>query len=325
MTNMEKIRLCQEIVDQIQADSRRPVCRLKLSRGDFAVTDSHLGGVPYVPHGGQVPTSDDGDQLWLCAQFNFAQMPPLEGFPAEGILQLFLPDWDLDGGFGLLGEDCTVQDEWKIAWYPAVDRSVTMEECAAKMAVPWGEASKAKMPRSAHRIDLQDIEKGNTRLWRCPDVPLKMEFLPAETEGVNDEDFRFDTLFAAALAARLPGADPKQFMPYALDDDTPEEREALNRIREQSERGGCKIGGYPRYYQDDPRQYSEEAGKPLEEWDTLLFQLDDDPYTYPAGEIGKDLGEMDIPLNGGTLNLLIRAGDLKNRDFSRVLAQWACT
>ena len=35
---------------------------------------------------------------------------------------------------------------------------------------------------------------------------------------------------------------------------------------------------------------------------------------------------MDLYLGGfGSLNLLIRAEDLKNRDFSRVLAQWACT
>lgn len=325
MTNMEKIRLCQEIVDQIQAESRRPVCRLHLSREAFAVTESHLGGVPYVPRDGQIPVDEDGSQLWLCAQINFAQMPHLADFPESGILQFFLPDWDVDGGFGLLGEDRTVQDEWKIAWYPAIDGSVTMEECAAKMAVPWAEASKAHMPRPAHKFDLQDIEKGNTRLWRCPDVPLKMTFLPSETEGVNHEDYRFDALFAAALKARLPGTDPKELLPYRLRDDTPEEWEAVRKIRDQIENGGCKIGGYPRYYQDDPREYGEEIGKPLEEWDTLLFQLDDDPFTYPAGEIGKDLEEMDIPLNGGTLNFVIRAEDLRNRDFSRVLAQWACT
>lgn len=325
MTNMEKIQLCQEIVDRIQAESRRPVCRLRLSREPFGVTDSHLGGVPYVPHDGQIPAGDDGSQLWLCAQINFAQMPPMEGFPRRGVLQFFLPDWDPDGGFGLLGEDRTIQDDWKIAWYPEVDESVTMEECAAKMAFPWAEASKKNMPRPAHKFDLKDIEEGRDRLWRCPDVPLKMSFLPAETEGVNHEEFRFDTLFAAALKARIPGAEPEDFMPYRLRGETSEEREALDRVRRQIENGGCKIGGYPRYYQDDPREYGEEVGKPLEEWDTLLFQLDDDPYTYPAGEIGTELGEMDIPLNGGTLNFVIRAEDLKNRDFSRVLAQWACT
>lgn len=101
----------------------------------------------------------------------------------------------------------------------------------------------------------------------------------------------------------------------------PEEQEILNNIRSQISIGGCKLGGYPYYCQDDPRLYSEECGKPLEEWDTLLFQLDDDTFMFPAG----DIGEMDFNLNGGTLNFLIRSEDLKNRNFSRVIAQWSCS
>lgn len=158
-------------------------------------------------------------------------------------------------------------------------------------------------------------------MWRTPDSPLKMTFLPVEQEEINHEDFRFNALFAAALTARLPGVNPKDYMPYGLHADTSEEREALNKIRKQIEIGGCKLGGYPRYCQDDPRLYSKECGKPLEEWDTLLFQLDDDTFTFPAG----DIGGMDFSLNGGTLNFLIRSEALKNRDFSQVLAQWACS
>lgn len=52
------------------------------------------------------------------------------------------------------------------------------------------------------------------------------------------------------------------------------------------------MGGYLNYLQDDPQE---------------------------------DIGGMDLDLNGGPLNFVIRAQDLKNRDFSRVLAQWVCT
>lgn len=127
-------------------------------------------------------------------------------------------------------------------------------------------------------------------------------------------------LFAAALKKRLPEADPEMFTPYGLWDETPDNREspnrkALERILNQIECGGCKMGGYPRYYQDDPRLYGDD----LSAWEIFLFQLDDDTFTYPAGDI--DLGS----LNGGTLNFLIRSNDLQNLDFSQVLAQWACT
>ena len=77
MTSMERIQACQTIVDRIQQESRRPVCRIGMSRQPFAITDSHLGGVPYVPHQEKIPTDLGGSQLWLCAQINFAQMPPM--------------------------------------------------------------------------------------------------------------------------------------------------------------------------------------------------------------------------------------------------------
>lgn len=342
MTNMEKIQLCQEIVNQIQEESKRPACYLEFSKEHFGVTDSHLGGVPYVPHNKKIPADEDGNQLWLCAQINFAQMPRLEGFPEEGILQIFLSDMGLDD-FGLCGEetgDGTSQDDWKIAWYPEVDGSVTMEECEAKMAVPWAKASKKNMPRPAHKFDLQEIENGDVDLWRCPNVPLKIIFRPAVQEGVGDEEYLFNELFCAALKARLPDADSDEFDTCELRSDVPEEREALDRLEKQMERGGCKIGGHPRYYQSDPREnpyrgmteellkrYSippEEVRKALARtaWDTLLFQLDDDFTCFPAGE----MDDMDLYLGGcGSMNLLIRAEDLKKRDFSHVLAQWACT
>lgn len=327
MTNMEKIQICQEIIDQIQAESRRPVCRIHLSQEPFAITDSHLGGTPYVPKGRQIPTDNDGNQLWLCAQINFSQIPQIENFPSEGILQIFLSDFDCDGGFGLYSaENGIIQGDWRMVYYPTIDeKDITESECRAKMTVPWEEASKENMPRPAHQFDLQDIKDGRIKLWRCPNIPLKMTFLPSEQEGINQDDYRFETLFAAALASRLPDENPEAFMPYKLDGETSEEREILTKIRSQIKQGGCKIGGYPTYDQDDPRLYSEEQGVQLEEWDILLFQLDDAPYTYPAGEIRKDLGYMDMNLNGGTLNFLIRSQDLKDRNFSQVLADWACT
>ncbi len=303
MTNIEKIRLCQKVLDEIQEESKRPVCRLRFSKEDYCITDSHLGGVPYLPKDGVYPMGESGQILWLCAQINFAQMPPIENFPKEGILQFFLSDWEYDGGFGLYENSIEyniVQGHWKVYWYPKIDSMVTKEECFAKMPVAW-EAKK--------------------ELWRTPDEPLKMSFLPIEQEGVTHEDFRFDILFESALKQYLPEADLKEFEPYGAlwketqtDVNSPN-RKALQQILEQMQGGGCKIGGYPTYCQSDPRWYGDN----LSEWDTLLFQLDDDTFTYEAGDVE------DFNLNGGTLNFLIRLEDLKNRDFSRVLADWACT
>ena len=316
MTNMEKIRLCQEIVDRIQQESSRPACYLEFSQEPFGITDSHLGGVPYVPRDGEIPTDEKGSQLWLCAQINFAQMPHLDGFPDRGIFQLFASDFDADGGFGFYAGECEEQSGWKAVYYEEVDSSVTEAECAAKMAVPWEEASKKNMPRPAHKFDLKDIEEGRAELWRIPAHPLKISFRPVVQDVIGDNDFRFDDLFAAELERRLPGADPEEFMPYELRDETDEERETLRRVRDQIESGGCKLGGYAYFEQYDIREDNEERAA----WDILLFQLRDDFTDFPAGEFP----EMDLYLGGlGALNILIRPEDLANRDFSRVLGYWA--
>ena len=316
MTKMVKIQLCQEIVDRIQQESKRPACYLEFSKEPFGIADSHLGGVPYVPRDGEIPTDENGSQLWLCAQINFAQMPHLDGFPDRGIFQLFASDFDADGGFGFYAGECEEQSGWKAVYYEEVDSSVTEAECAAKMAVPWEEASKKNMPRPAHKFDLKDIEEGRAELWRIPAHPLKISFRPVVQDVIGDNDFRFDDLFAAELERRLPGADPEEFMPYELRDETDEERETLRRVRDQIESGGCKLGGYAYFEQYDIREDDEERAA----WDILLFQLRDDFTDFPAGEFP----EMDLYLGGfGALNILIRPEDLKNRDFSQVLGYWA--
>lgn len=322
MTNMEKIQLCQEIVNQIQAESKRPMCGLRFSREPFGLTDSHLGGTPYLPRDASYPIGEDGQPLWLCAQINFAQMPPMEGFPTEGILQFYLSDWRYDGCFGLdSGEGPLAQDQWRVLYYPTVDGTITEAECLEKMPILWEEAGVENMGRPQNSLDKDSIkyakQYGSTpSLWRAPDKPVKMDFVPAEPEGVRATDFRFERLFAQALKARLPDADPGEFRIYRLRGETPEEKEILGQIDRQIASGGCKLGGYPEFTQDDPRLYAEDLGLPLEEWDTLLFQLDD---------LDGGAKDADLSLNGGTLNFLIRSEDLRNRDFSQALAQWACT
>ncbi len=299
-SNMEKILCCQRIVDKIQMESKRPVCRLTFSQEVFSITDSHLGGVPYLPHGQEYPVGADGQRLWLCAQINFAQMPVMEGFPQEGILQFFLSDWDYDGGFGLYSESPVAieQGQWRVLYYPYIDESVTEAECKEKMPI---------------------LQEGDENLWRTPSVPMKMDFLPVDAEGVGDTDYRFEKYFADELSHCLPDADTEAYLPYSLYGDMPAEQELWQQIQNQINIGGCKIGGYPRYEQDDPRLYSQACQRDLEVWDTLLFQLDDHTFTFPAGDA------TDFDLNGGTLNFLIRSEDLKNRDFSAVLAQWSCS
>lgn len=61
--------------------------------------DSKFLGAPFFPVGNTYPTDKNGKPMVLLAQLNFEQIPNLENFPKDGILQLFLSaeSWYDDG------------------------------------------------------------------------------------------------------------------------------------------------------------------------------------------------------------------------------------
>lgn len=72
--------------------------------------------------------------------------------------------------------------------------------------------------------------------------------------------------------------------------------------------GGCRIGGYATFSQDDPRM-----SKPNEDWQ-LLFQMDS------VNEHGFDIMWGDV----GVANFFIRPNDLAALNFDRIWYNWDC-
>jgi uncharacterized protein YwqG len=54
------------------------------------VTSSHLRGQPYWPRNLPYPMDAAGAPMVMLVQLNFAEMPPLPGYPTTGLLQFFL-------------------------------------------------------------------------------------------------------------------------------------------------------------------------------------------------------------------------------------------
>jgi uncharacterized protein YwqG len=50
--------------------------------------------LPYLPKGMSYPQTPEGEYLHLLAQINFAEVPSLEPFPKQGILQFFIANCD---------------------------------------------------------------------------------------------------------------------------------------------------------------------------------------------------------------------------------------
>jgi uncharacterized protein YwqG len=72
---------------------------------------SKLGGTPYMELDAAFPLNAQGIQLCFLAQLNFAEIPPIEGFPSEGLLQFYIFD---DGLYGLNEEEPERQDNFRI-------------------------------------------------------------------------------------------------------------------------------------------------------------------------------------------------------------------
>jgi hypothetical protein len=88
--------------------------------GEAAATtayQSKIGGTPYLPKNAEYPYhAEKKHPLTLVAQINFAEVPPLPGFPERGILQVFVDG--LDYGLGNDFENLSEQAGWRIMYYP---------------------------------------------------------------------------------------------------------------------------------------------------------------------------------------------------------------
>lgn len=89
---------------------------------DTSLWQSKFLGRPYFPKSASFPRTEQGDYLYLLAQINFAEVPPLKGFPRKGILQFYLSNTDL---YGADFENPTRQDGFRVMYHadPEMDKS----------------------------------------------------------------------------------------------------------------------------------------------------------------------------------------------------------
>ncbi|NES71082.1 MAG: DUF1963 domain-containing protein [Okeania sp. SIO2D1] len=77
--------------------------------------ESKFGGLPYLPRTIDYPTNKKGEYLKLLAQLNFSEMPLLENFPTQGILQFYIDGNDPSHGLDIYAP--TNQDGFKILYF----------------------------------------------------------------------------------------------------------------------------------------------------------------------------------------------------------------
>ena len=250
-----------------------PCAKIKLSPDPCDIFDSKVGGLPYLSKDAEAPTDAKGNKLYLLAQINCEDIENLPDFPHSGMLQFFISDDDL------YGSTLTVpspQKDWRVVYYPEIDRSVDDSDVAAVYS------------------DMPEIE------FTPISHECKMTFEMA-SEGLTTGDYRFEQLFIKRWNEEFPEDEATGI--FDLDDDVFD----VIYSGEDASNPTHRMGGYPFFTQIDPRD--EDSAQ----YDTLLFQLDTD-FRPGIGVMWGDVGVGNFFINREALKRLDFSDVLYNWD-----------
>lgn len=224
-----------KIYECLKEATRKPVIRFHVRKKETGLLDSKIAGSYYIPKGMGIPVNEKtGKELYLLAQLNFAKLPPLEDFPAKGILQLFIAGDD--DVYGVDFDDPCKQASWQVRYFEQVPEVVEDEEIH------------------------EPIYEADTSLPYPNDSSYAL-YGVLDQQMITLTDYRFDEYFKTCCINELP-SDITKF--YDLDEKT---RDTLFELIENLD---CQVGGYPYFTQADPRGYGDLE----KDYEILLFQLD---------------------------------------------------
>lgn len=282
MTDKE---LALEICAEIRAAHSKLCLPYHLEAGEPGITDSKVGGMPYLPKGEEWPVDGRGVSMAFLAQIDCTQLSALPDFPHTGLLQFFI---GADDVYGMDFDHMTNQDGFRVIY---------------RETAPPADAVDARVlptPPEAYYTPLGD-------------KPCRVVFGSVQKQGVPDSDFLFQSLFLKQWNQRRPEKPLKSIWDfYRL---FPKEERDYAIFDEEDEDDGYahhQLDGYPFFTQTDPRIEVERYS----EFDTLLFQLDSDRGTGPH--------DLVLWGDCGVGNFFINREALKRRDFSKVLYNWDC-
>ena len=231
----------EEFVLNLKGVTQREVIRIKLSLADeLAVTDSKVGGVPYIPKGGALPRSAEGKPLFMLAQINCEQLPENNLYPKKGLLQFWIAATD-DYLYGIDFDNPCSNDNKRVLYYPTIGEALPIEAFAEHYTF-----EDCYLPFDA-------------------DLQFALHF-KKDTESISLEERAATQLFFEkwneAFSTQITTID--EFFEEVPNDICEEINASL--LKEPT---GHKIGGYPYLIQVDPREENDPHT-------LLLLQIDID-------------------------------------------------
>lgn len=230
--------LCQKVYEQLKKDTGKKCVTFTLHEGESDVLASKIGGVPFIPQGGEYPVdTEEGEKLYLLIQLNFAEIPHMENYPESGILQIFISDEDC---YGMNWDDPQCQGYWRVLYHEDISNPMSLAD--AKKLTPEVREDSFGLP------------------FETPGQEFTLEF-KEEVMPITSEDYRFDFVKEKAVQNLLPD----EFKGNDLFD-LPEE--LGDKLYEMLNGLSSHLGGYPGFTQSDIRE-----GEKFEDYE-LFLQID---------------------------------------------------
>ena len=231
----------EEFVLNLKGVTQREVIRIKLSLADeLAVTDSKVGGMPYIPKGGALPRSAEGKLLFMLAQINCEQLPENNLYPKKGLLQFWIADTE-DPLYGLDYDDPCSNDFKRVIYYPTFGEALPIDDF------------------------INDYTFDDENLPFNSKTQFALHF-KKDTESISLEERAANQLFFEkwneAFSTQITTID--EFFEEVPNDICEEINASL--LKEPT---GHKIGGYPYFIEYDPREENDPHT-------FLLLQIDSD-------------------------------------------------
>lgn len=231
----------EEFVLNLEALTQREVIRIKLSLANqLAVTDSKVGGVPYIPKEGVLPRSADGKPLFMLAQINCEQLPENSLYPKKGLLQFWIADTE-DPLYGLDYDDPCSNDFKRVLYFSTIGEALPIDDF------------------------ISDYTFDDNHLPFNSKKQFALHF-KKDTESISLEERAATQLFFEkwneAFSTQITTID--EFFDEVPNDICEEINASL--LKEPT---GHKIGGYPYFIEYDPREENDPHT-------LLLLQIDID-------------------------------------------------
>ncbi|WP_314151273.1 DUF1963 domain-containing protein [Capnocytophaga granulosa] len=231
----------EQLVADLNAMTCREVIRIALSLADnLALTDSKLGGIPYIPQGGALPTSVDGKPLFMLAQINCEQLPENTLYPKKGLLQFWIAAMEAPL-YGLDYEAPCSNDFKRVIYYPDFGEALPIDDFI-----------------NDYTFDNENLPFNSKRQFAL--------HFKKDTESISLEERAATQLFFEkwneAFSTHITTID--EFFDEVPDDICEEINVYL--LKEPT---GHKIGGYPYFIEYDPREENDPHT-------FLLLQIDID-------------------------------------------------